>query len=145
VHVPYKGAAMVMIDLIAGQVQVSFASMPSAIAHARLGKLRAIAVTSAKRSLALPELPTVAESALPGFESGAWQGIFAPAGTPTVIIGKLNREIARVVHLPDVTLQLAREGAEPVGNTAAEFSQWLPGEFAKWARVARAARMHIEE
>ncbi|HEV8520588.1 MAG TPA: tripartite tricarboxylate transporter substrate binding protein [Burkholderiales bacterium] len=144
VHVPYKGAAMVMIDLIAGQIQMSFASMPSAIAHAKSGKLRGIAVTGAKRSAAMPELPTVAESGLPGFESGAWQGLFAPAGISNAIIGRLNREIARIVHLPEVVIQLAKDGAEPVGNTAQEFSQWLPGELAKWAKVAKAAHMHVE-
>ncbi len=144
VHVPYKGAAMVMTDLIAGQIQVSFAGMPSAIAQVKSGRLRGIAVTGAKRSAAMPDLPTVAEAGLPGFESGAWQGIFAPAGTPAAIIGRLNREIARVVHLPEVVTQLARDGAEPVGNTPEEFSRWLPGELAKWARVAKAARMRLE-
>ena len=144
VHVPYKGAAMVMTDLIAGQIQVSFASMPSAIAQVKSGRLRGVAVTGAKRSAAMPELPTVAEAGLPGFESGAWQGVFAPAGTPAAIIGRLNREIVRVVHLPEVVTQLAKDGAEPVGNTPEEFSKWLPGELAKWARVAKAARMHVE-
>lgn len=144
VHVPYKGAAMVMTDLVAGQIHVSFASMPSAIAQVKSGRLRGIAVTGAKRSPAMPELPTVAEAGLQGFESGAWQGIFAPAGTPAAIIGGLYREIERVVHLPEVVTQLAKDGAEPVGNTPEEFSQWLPGELAKWAKVAKAARMHVE-
>ena len=144
VHVPYKGAAAAMIELIAGQIQLSFASMPSAIAQVKLGKLRAVAVTSAKRSPAAPELPTVAESGVPGFEAGSWQGVFAPAGTPPAIIGRLSREIVRVVHLPDSVTQLARDGAEPVGNTPEEFSQWLPGEFAKWAKVAKAARLRID-
>ena len=144
VHVPYKGAAAVMIDLIAGQIQLSFASMPSAMAQVKPGKLRAIAVTGAKRSTAVPDLPTVAESGLPGFESGSWQGVFAPAGTSPVIISRLYREIVRVVRLPDVVAQLAKDGSEPVGNTPEEFSQWLPGEFAKWAKVAKAARMQIE-
>ena len=144
VHVPYRGAAAVMIDLIAGQVQLSFASMPSAMAQVKPGKLRGVAVTGAKRSAAVPDLPTVAESGLPGFESGSWQGMFAPAGTPAFIISRLNREIARVVHLPEVVIQLARDGSEPVGNTPEEFSQWLPGEFAKWAKVAKAARMQVE-
>ncbi|MBI3918507.1 MAG: tripartite tricarboxylate transporter substrate binding protein [Betaproteobacteria bacterium] len=143
VHVPYKGAAMVMTDLIGGQIHVSFASMLSAITHAKSGRLRAVAVTGAKRSAALPELPAVAEF-VPGFESGSWQLIFAPAGTPAPIIGTLHREIVRVVHLPEVVAQLARDGAEPVGNTPQELSNWLPGEFAKWAKVARTARMHIE-
>ena len=143
VHVPYKGAANVVIDVIAGQIQLSFASMPSAITQAKAGKVRAIAVTGAKRSPAVPELPTVAET-VPGFESGSWQGMFAPAGTPAAIIRRLNREVARIVHLPDVVTQLAKDGSEPVGNTSEEFAQWLPGELAKWAKVAKAARMHVE-
>ena len=143
VHVPYKGAAMVMTDLVAGQIQVSFASMPSAIAQVKAGRLRGVAVTGARRSAAMPELPTVAD-AVPGFESSSWQGLFAPAGTPAAIIGKLNLEIARIVHLPEMMNQLAKDGSEPVGNTPEEFAQWLPGELAKWAKVARAARMHVE-
>ena len=144
VHVPYKGAAAVMIDLIAGQVQLSFASMPSAMLQVKPGKLRAIAVTGARRSTAAPALPTVAESGLPGFESGSWQGVFAPAGTPANIITRVSREIARIVYLPEVTAQLAKDGAEPVGNTPEEFAKWLPGEFVKWAKVAKAARMQVE-
>lgn len=144
VHVPYKGAAMAMIDLVAGQIQLSFASMPSAMAQVKPGKLRAIAVTSAQQSNAAPMLPTVAESGVPGFESGSWQGVFAPAGTPASIVSNLSREIARIVYLPEVTAQLAKDGSEPVGNTPEAFAQWLPGEFAKWAKVARAARMQVE-
>lgn len=143
VHVPYKGAAMVMTDLIGGQIHASFASMLSAIGHAKAGRLRAVAVTGLKRSAALPELPAVAET-VPGFESGSWQIIFAPAGTPAPIIATLHREIVRVVHLPEVAAQLARDGSEPVGNTPQELAQWLPGEFAKWAKVAKAARLQVE-
>ena len=143
VHIPYKGAAMVMTDLIGGQIHVSFASMLSAVTHAKAGRLRAVAVTGLKRSAALPELPAVAET-VPGFESGSWQIIFAPAGTPAPIIATLHREIVRVVHLPEVAAQLARDGSEPVGNTPQELAQWLPGEFAKWAKVAKAARLQVE-
>ena len=144
VHVPYKGASPAITGLMGGQVQVSFASMPSAITQARQGRLRAVAVTGAKRSAALPELPTVAESGMPGFESGSWQGLFAPAGTPAAIIGRLHREVASVVHLPEIVAQLARDGSEPVGNTPEAFSKYLAGELAKWARVAKDARMHVE-
>ena len=144
VHVPYKGAAMVITDLMGGQVQVSFASMPSAITQVRQQRLRGVAVTGAKRSAALPELPTVAESGLPGFESGSWQGLFAPAGTPAAIIGRLHREVVSVVHLPEIVAQLAKDGSEPLGNTPEAFSKHLASELAKWAKVAKAARMHVE-
>lgn len=144
VHVPYKGAGPAIADLIGGQVQVSFASMLSAITHARQGRLRAVAVTGIKRSPALPELPTVAESGLPEFESGSWQGFFAPAGTAAAIRGRLHREIVAVVHLPDMVAQLARDGSEPVGSTPEAFSRFVAAELVKWARVARDAGMHIQ-
>jgi tripartite-type tricarboxylate transporter receptor subunit TctC len=144
VHVPYKGAGPAITDLIGGQVQVSFASMLSAITHARAGRLRAIAVTGAKRSAALPELPTVAESGLPGFESGSWQGFFAPAGTSAAIRARLHREVVEVVHLPDVVAQLAKDGSEPVGSTPEALAKHVAGELAKWARVARDAQMHVQ-
>jgi tripartite-type tricarboxylate transporter receptor subunit TctC len=144
VHVPYKGAGPAISDLIGGQVQVSFASMLSAITHARQGRLRAVAVTSLKRSAALPELPTVSESGLPEFESGSWQGFFAPVGTPPAITGRLHREVVAVVHLPEVVTQLASDGSEPVGSTSEAFSKFVAHELAKWARVARDARMNVE-
>jgi tripartite-type tricarboxylate transporter receptor subunit TctC len=144
VHVPYKAAAAAMVDLVAGQVQVSFASMPSAMAQVTAGRLRAVAVTGSRRSSAVPEIPTVAESGVPGFESGAWQGVFAPAGTSAAVIGKLNHEIARIVKLPEVVAQLAKDGAEPVGNSAQEFARWLPGEIAKWAKVVKVAGIRAE-
>ena len=144
VHVPYKGAGPAVTGLMGGQVQVIFASMPSAITQARQGRLRGVAVTGAKRSAALPELPTVAESGLPGFESGSWQGLFAPAGTPAAVISRLHRETVAVVHLPEVVATLAKDGSEPVGNTPQEFAKHVSGELAKWARVAKDARMHIE-
>lgn len=144
VHVPYKGAGPAIADLIGGQVQVSFASMLSAIAHARAGRLRAIAVTGLKRSPALPDLPTVSESGLPGFESGSWQGFFAPAGTPAAVRGRLHREVAAVVHLPETVTQLARDGSEPVGSTPEAFAKFVAAELAKWARVAKEAGMTVQ-
>jgi len=144
VHVPYKGAGPAISGLIGGQVQVSFASMLSAITHARAGRLRAVAVTGSKRSPALPELPTVAESGLTGFESGSWQGFFAPAGTSAAIRGRMHKEIVAVVHLPEVVAQLARDGSEPVGSTPEAFATFVTTELAKWARVARDANMTIQ-
>src|SRR2546428_84632 len=102
VHVPYKGAAPALADLLGGQVQLMFSTMPPALPHVKDGKLRALAVTSAKRSPAAPELPTVDEIALPGFEANTWHGVVAPAGTPAAIVARLNREIVAILHLPEV-------------------------------------------
>jgi tripartite-type tricarboxylate transporter receptor subunit TctC len=143
VHVPFKGAGPAVAGVVGGQVQVSFASMLSAITQARQGRLRAVAVTGAKRSPAVPDLPTVAESGLPGFESGSWQGFFAPAGTATAIRGRLHREIATIVHLPDIAAQLAKDGSEPIGSTPDAFAKFVSGELAKYARVAKAAGMQV--
>jgi tripartite-type tricarboxylate transporter receptor subunit TctC len=143
VHVPFKGAGPAIQGLIGGQVQVSFASMLSAIAQVRQGRLRALAVTGAGRSSALPELPTVAESGLPGFEAGSWQGFFAPAGTPVAIVERLNHEIVAVVKLPDVTAHLLKDGSEPVGSTQEAFAKHVADELAKWATVAKKAGMQI--
>jgi tripartite-type tricarboxylate transporter receptor subunit TctC len=143
VHVPYKGAGPAIQDLIAGQVQVSFASMLSAIAHARQGRLRAVAVTGAKRSAALPELPTVAESGLAGFESGSWQGLFAPAGTPAAIVKLLHGEMVAVLRMPEVAAQLLKDGSEPVGSTPQAFAKQVAAELARWAKVAKQSGMQV--
>jgi len=144
VHIPYKGAGPAITDLVAGQVQVSFASMLSAITHARAGRLRAVAVTGLKRSAALPELPTVSESGLPGFETGSWQGFFAPAGTPAPVVDRLYKEIAAVVRLPDIIASLAQDGSEPVGSTPDALAKFVAGELPKWARVAKEAGMTVQ-
>ena len=144
IHIPYKGAPAALVDVMGGQTQLSFASMPSVMAFFRSGKLRGIAVTSAKRSALVPELPTISESGLPGFETGAWQGIFAPHATPSAVIRLLNREIATAVHLPELKKQLAMEGGEPIANTPEEFAVWLRAEIAKWAKVVKAANIRVE-
>ena len=143
-HIAYKGAAPAIVEVMAGQVQLSFASMPSVMSHVRSGRLRAVAVTSLKRSPSVPDVPTVAESGLPGFETGAWQGIMAPRATPPGIVQKLNREIVTIVHLPEIRKQYALEGGEPVGNSPEEFSRWLRAEIAKWAKVVKAANIKVE-
>jgi tripartite-type tricarboxylate transporter receptor subunit TctC len=143
-HIPYKGAGPAVTAVMAGEAQVSFASMPSAITQMRQGRLRGIAVTGLKRSSALPDLPTVSESGLPGFESGSWQGLFAPAGTPVTVIRTLHRVTVDVVHLPEVVTQLARDGSEPVASTPEAFGELVASELAKWARVAKEARMQVE-
>ena len=137
VHVPYKGAAPALADLLGGQVQLMFSTMPPALPHVKDGKLRALAVTSAKRSPAAPELPTVDEIALPGFEANTWHGVVVPAGTPGAIVARLNREIVAILHLPDVVERLSGQGAEPVGSTPREFAAYIRAETVKWARVVR--------
>jgi tripartite-type tricarboxylate transporter receptor subunit TctC len=143
-HVAYKGAASAIVEVIAGQVQLSFASMPSVMTQVRSGKLRGIAVTSLKRSASMPDVPTISESGLPGFETGAWQMIMAPRDTPQPIIQRLNREIVAIVHLPEVRKQYALEGGEPIGNSPEECARWLRGEIAKWAKVVKAAGIKVE-
>ena len=137
VHVPYKGAAPALSDLLGGQVQIMFSTMPPALPHVRDGKLRALAVTSAKRSPAMPELPTVDEAALPGFEANTWHGVVLPAGAQAAIVERLNREIVAILHLPDVVERLSNQGAEAVGSTPEEFAAYIRSETVKWAKVVR--------
>ena len=135
-HIPYKGAAPATIDLLAGQVSLMFNNMLSAMPHVKSGKLRAVAVTSAKRSSAVPELPTVAET-IPGFEASGWYGAFAPAATPREIIAKLNGEINRLMRQPDVAQRFAGDGVEAVTMTPAEFGTYLHSEIVKWGKVVK--------
>jgi tripartite-type tricarboxylate transporter receptor subunit TctC len=137
VHVPYKGAAPALADLLGGQVQLMFSTMPPALPHVKDGKLRALAVTSAKRSPATPNLPTVDEAALPGFEANTWHGVVLPAGTQLAIIARLNREIVAILHLPEIVERLSSQGAEPVGSTPEEFAAYIRSETKKWAKVVR--------
>jgi tripartite-type tricarboxylate transporter receptor subunit TctC len=137
VHVPYKGASPALADLLGGQVQVMFSTMPPALPHVKDGKLRALAVTSLKRSPAAPDLPTLDESALPGFEASTWHGVVLPAGAPSEIIARLNREIVAILHLPEVVERLSSQGAEALGSTPEEFAAYIRSETAKWARVVR--------
>jgi tripartite-type tricarboxylate transporter receptor subunit TctC len=139
VHVPYKGGGPAVQALLAGQVQLNFATIVSVLPHVRAGKLRAIAVTTAKRSPGLPEIPTIAESGVPGYDHGPWNGFLAPARTPTAIIARLNQETAQILHQPDVKTVFLNEGAEPVGNKPEEFGAIIKSETAKWAKVIRAA------
>jgi len=137
IHVPYKGAAPALADLLGGQVQLMFSTMPPALPHVRDGKLRALAVTSLKRSPAAPDLPTVDEIALPGFEANTWHGVVVPAGTPAAIVARLNREIVAILHLPDVVERLSGQGAEALGSTPEEFAAYIKSESVKWAKVVR--------
>lgn len=143
-HIPYKGASGSILDLLSGRIQVVFATMPSVMSHLRASKLRGVAVTSLERSALVPDLPTISEAGLRGFQSGTWQGIFVPRGTPEPIIKLLNREIVAIVKLPEIRKRFELEGGVPVGNTPQEFAVWLKAEIAKWAKVVKAANISLE-
>jgi tripartite-type tricarboxylate transporter receptor subunit TctC len=142
-HVPYKGSAPMLTDLLAGQVQVTFDNLPSSIGHIKAGKLRALAVTTAKRSPELPDVPTVAES-VPGYEASAFFGFGVPHGTPKEIVDKLNREINEALKDPGMLKKLADLGGIPAPGTPGDFKTFLTGETAKWEKVVRAANLSIE-
>ena len=139
VHVPYKGGGAAMPALMGGQVQLMFATTVSALPHVRAGKLRAIAVTSPKRSPSAPDVPTIAESGVPGYDHTPWNGFLAPAKTPRAIVARLNEETARILHTPETKAIFMNEGAEPVGNKPEEFGAIIKSEIAKWGKVIQAA------
>ena len=139
VHVPYKGGGPAAIELIAGHTQIMFSNLPTVIQYVRDGRLRALAVTGARRAPAAPELPTVAESGVPGYEVTVWYGVSAPAKTPRAIIDKLNGEIARALKSPDLRERLTSQGADPVYNTPEEYTAFVQNEIVKWAKVIQAA------
>jgi len=143
-HVPYKGAAPALTDLLGGQVQLMFATIISVGPHLPSGRVRPIAVTSAKRSPTLPELPTVAESGVPGFEATAWFMLMAPAKTPPALVERIYRDTAEVLGRRDVKERYAKEGAEPVGNTPAQALSYLKSEIARWGKVVTAAKIQPE-
>lgn len=136
-HVPFKGAAPAITDLLGGRISLVFSSAPPALPHVATGKLRALAVTSGKRSTVAPGLPTVAESGLPGFEVINWYGVLVPAGTAGTIVGKLNAEIAKIVSMPDVRERLSSVGIEAFSSTAAQFATFIKDETEKWAKVVK--------
>ncbi|WP_425257519.1 Bug family tripartite tricarboxylate transporter substrate binding protein [Rubrivivax sp. RP6-9] len=136
VHVPYKGADALR-DLLAGRVQFMFATIPSVKQHIDSGALRAIAVTSAKRSRSMPDVPTVAERGHPGFEAGSWFGFFAPKGTPAEVVATLNKAVNEILAVPAVEAALIKEGADPVGGTPQQFAQFTQREFEKWRAVVK--------
>ena len=137
VHVPYKGSAPAVSDLIGGQIDIMFDNMPSAIQHVRAGKLRPLAVTTAKRSPELPDVPTIAEAGVPGYEATSWFGMFAPAGTPAPVIAKLNGALVKVLADPEVKKKLAEQGAEPYAEKPEQFAEFIRKETAKWSKVVK--------
>jgi tripartite-type tricarboxylate transporter receptor subunit TctC len=137
--VPYKGVAQALPALMAGEVQLMFASLPGSIAQIRTGRIKAIAVTSAKRSNAAPDIPTVSESGVPGYEASSWFGMLAPAGTPKSIVTRLNTEAMKALQMREVQESLSRQGMDPAGSTPEEFDAYLRSEIAKWTRVVKEA------
>ena len=144
VHVPYKGSAPAVVDLLSGQVQVMFDNAPNVMPQVRAGKLRALAQTGATRSAVAPEVPTVAESGVPGYELTVWFGLVAPSGTPRDIVNKLNAEVLKILALPDVRERFLALGVEPLGSTPEEFGTHIRAQMDKWAKVVKDAGVKAE-
>lgn len=144
VHVPYKSAAQAMTDVLSGQPQLMFAVAPVGLPQVKAGRVRGIAVSTAQRSRMVPDLPTVAESGLPGFEVIGWNGVLAPAGTPAIVVARLHDGIEGALKLPDVISRLASVGFEPVGGTPASFGEFMRTDMARWARVIREAGVKVD-
>ena len=136
-HIPYKGGAPAIADLISGQVQFLISGPPGVLPHIKSGRIKAIATTAAKRSPGLPATPTFAESGMPGFDTYEWYGVFAPGKLPADVLAKLSREIARIIKLPDMSERLSLQGALPVGNSPEEFARFVNAEMDQWGTLAR--------
>ena len=143
-HVPYKGSAPALQDLIGGQVQLMFDNLPPSLPQIKAGKLRALAVTSLTRAPALPDVPTMAEAGLPGYEASSWFGVLAPAGTPLAIVTKLNAEIAKWLATPEAKEKLSKQGANAAGGTPEDFAKHIAAETAKWAKVVKDSGAKID-
>ncbi len=138
-HIPYKGVAPALVDVVSGQVSMTFASIISSMPQVKNNRLRALAVTGAQRSPAAPELPTMIEAGVPGYESATWYGLLAPAGTPADIVNKLSAEVVTMLKSPELNDRLSKDGADPVGNSPAAFARHIQSEIEKWRKVIRAA------
>src|SRR5258705_832000 len=143
-HIPYKGSPPALQDVVGGQVTMTFDTITTAWPLAKAGKLRALAVTTAKRSAIAPDVPTLAESGLVGYEVGSWQGAFAPAGTPPEIVKRLNAEIVKIINMPDVREKLLALGAEPVGDTPEQFAAYVKTEGVKWSEVVKKSGAKVD-
>jgi len=143
-HVPYKGVAAALVDVMSGEVQLMFGTLVAIIPHIKAGRLRALAVTGRQRSPLLPDVPTLAESGLPGYEAGSWYGILAPAGTPGAIVARLNAEINNAIHQPEVRERLAAEGAEVLGGTPGDFASHIKAELSRMKKLVRDGGLKVE-
>jgi len=143
-HIPYKGSPPALQDVMGGSVTMTFDNITTAWPLAKGGKLRALGVTTAKRSPAAPDVPTIAEAGVPGYEIGSWQGVFAPAGTPPAIVARLNAEIVKIINLPDTKEKLLMLGAEPVGNSSEDFTIFVRAEVGKWGDVVKKSGARVD-
>jgi tripartite-type tricarboxylate transporter receptor subunit TctC len=143
-HVPYKGTVPAVADVMGGNVSMALANTLVALPHVKAGRLRGIAITSARRSTLVPELPTIAESAVRGFEAGTWYGLLAPAGAPREIVSRLNRAVVQIVQLPDVREKLAAQGAEPLAGSPEQAGEFVRREISRWAKVVKAANIRLD-
>ena len=144
VHIPYKGSAPAVTDLLGGQVHVMFDNVPNVLQHVKAGKLRALATSGVKRTALAPDVPTVAEAGVPGYEVNVWFGLVAPAGTPREVVLKLNAEALKILAMPDVRERFLAQGVEPVGSTPEQFGEHIRSQMAKWAKVVRDAGVKAE-
>jgi tripartite-type tricarboxylate transporter receptor subunit TctC len=144
VHVPYKGGAAAITDLIGGQIQMAFSSVPAVLPHVKAGRLNALGIGSASRSPALPDTPTIAEAGVPGYEYTTWFGIFAPARTPATVVARLNAEIARALRAPEINERFVSQGGEPAPGTPDELRRYMAAESARWTKTIKAAGIHNE-
>jgi len=138
-HVPYKGSAPSIVALVSGEVQAVFSSIPSALGQIRAGRIRALGVSILKRSSVLPDVPTIDESGVPGFDAASWYAVFAPAGTPKSVVAVLGKEIVRIMNVPDIRERFANDGFEPAGTGPAELARFLGAELVKWAKAVEMA------
>jgi len=144
VHIPYRGVPLAITDVVAGRVQYIFGSPVSTLQQVKEGRLRLLAVTTPKRTPALPDVPTIAEAGVPGYEFTGWMGLFAPAGTPRAIVDRLYNESVLALRLPEIARRLQIEAAEPVGSTPAAFTVFMKEEVARWTKVGREAKIKVE-
>ena len=144
VHVPYRGTAAAITDTISGQIHVIIDTLPSSMSFVKTGKLKVLAVTSTQRDPALPDLPTVAEAGVPGYEVGSWYGLLLPAGTPPAIVKKVSEDVAKIVHSPAIHAKLQAQGATPVGSTPAQFTAHIRKEIDKWSVVVKSSGAKVD-
>ncbi|MCY1532442.1 hypothetical protein D9M68_677170 [compost metagenome] len=144
VHVPYKGSTPAVTDLLGGQISMIFDNLPSALPHIKAGRLKVLAVTSAQRSEQLPDVPTVAEAGVPGYEVVSWFGLWAPAKTPDAIVAEINKQVVDIIRTPDMQKQIRDQGAVPQPDSPAEFAAFISSESKKWAEVVRRANVTTE-
>jgi tripartite-type tricarboxylate transporter receptor subunit TctC len=143
-HVPYKGSSPALTDVMAGSTDLIFDNLPSSMGFIKAGKLKPLAVTTTTRSPALPDVPTLAEAGVKGYDAASWFGLLAPAGTPEAIVNKIQRDVAQALQKESIRTQLQAQGAEPSGNTPAQFKQFMAQETAKWAQVVKQSGARVD-